>query len=101
MFTGKPPRSKPSSNMAFLMLLRGMKIEVTPHGFRSTFRDWASERTHFSNEVCDKAPAHTINDKAEGAYWRSDLLEKRREPMSTWAAFAESKGADFVPLRTG
>lgn len=47
------------------------------------------------------ALAHTIKNKAEAAYWRSDLLEKRRELMSTWAAFAESKGADVVPLRAG
>ena len=85
-----PARSgdKPISNMAFLMLLRRMKLEITAHGFRSTFRDWASERTGFPSEVVEMALAHTIANKVEAAYRRGNLLEKRRELMATWADFA-------------
>lgn len=80
--------NKPISNMAFLMLLRRMKIDITAHGFRSTFRDWASERASFPNEVVEMALAHTIANKVEAAYRRGNLLEKRRELMEAWAEFA-------------
>jgi len=58
---------------------------VVPHGFRSTFRDWAGETRTEGREVVERALAHTIKDKAEAAYARSDLLEKRRVLMNTWA----------------
>ena len=70
------------------MALRRMGIESTAHGFRSAFRDWASERTNFPREVCEQALAHTIKDKTEAAYRRGDLLDKRRELMAAWAEFA-------------
>lgn len=90
IFPGRT-EGKPISNMAFLMLLRRMKIDVTAHGFRSTFRDWASEKTYFSSDVCEMALAHTIKNKTEAAYRRGDLLEKRRELMNTWEAFADGR----------
>lgn len=88
-----PARSgdKPISNMAFLMMLRRMKLEITAHGFRSTFRDWASERTNFASEVVEMALAHTITNKVEAAYRRGNLLDKRRELMEAWASFATLK----------
>ena len=76
--------------MVFLMMLRRMQLEVTAHGFRSSFRDWASECTSFPREVCELALAHVIDDKTEAAYRRGDLLDKRRELMAAWAAFATS-----------
>jgi integrase len=96
-----PGRSadKPLSNMVFLMTLRRMGRDVTTHGFRSSFRDWASERTSFPREVCEQALAHVVKDKTEAAYRRGDLLEKRRELMASWAAFATSAQADVIPLR--
>jgi len=78
---------KPISNMAFLMLLRRLKRTITAHGFRSSFRDWASEATSFTREVAEMALAHTIENKVEAAYRRGDLLEKRREMMAAWASF--------------
>jgi integrase len=78
---------KPLSNMALLMLLRRMEIGVTAHGFRSTFRDWAAERTNFPREVAEAALAHTLKDKVEAAYRRGDLFEKRRRLMTEWAKF--------------
>lgn len=78
---------KPISNMAMLELLRRMEIPVTVHGFRSTFRDWAAERTAFPHEVCEMALAHTIGNAAEAAYRRGDLFEKRRKLMEAWEGF--------------
>jgi integrase len=60
------------------------------HGFRSTFRDWAAERTGYSNHVVEMALAHAIGDKVEAAYRRGDLLQQRRKLMSAWAAYCAS-----------
>jgi integrase len=78
---------KPLSNMALLELMRGMRPEFVPHGFRSTFRDWAAERTSHPSEVVEQALAHAIESKVEAAYRRGDLFEKRRQLMVDWAAF--------------
>lgn len=75
------------SSMAMAMLLRRMEVDVTVHGFRSAFRDWAGNETHFPREVCEAALAHVIENKAEAAYRRSDALKKRRELMATWADY--------------
>jgi integrase len=76
------------SNMAMLVLLRRMsRDDLTVHGFRSSFRDWASEATRHEHAVVEKALAHTIESKVEAAYRRGDLLEKRRPLMNDWAAF--------------
>ncbi|NML17437.1 hypothetical protein HHL10_20920 [Azohydromonas sp. G-1-1-14] len=63
------------------------------HGFRSTFRDWAAERTQFPREVAEMALAHAIGDKVEAAYRRGDLFEKRRRLMDDWAAFLDRPAA--------
>ncbi len=96
-----PGRSsgKPLSNTVFLMTLRRMGLNFTAHGFRSSFRDWASERTSFPREVCELALGHSVKDKTEAAYRRGDLLDKRRDLMEQWAAFATSKQAEVVPMR--
>lgn len=80
-------QTNPLSVMAFEMLLRRMKRDVTTHGFRSSFRDWAGEATNFPREVAEAALAHTIGDSAERAYRRQDALEKRRRLMEAWANF--------------
>ena len=87
-----PGRSgdKPLSNMVFLMTLRRMNLQATVHGFRSSFRDWAAEQTNFPREVCEMALAHTVENRVEAAYRRSDLFEKRRELMAEWASFVTS-----------
>ncbi len=83
---------KPLSSMAMAMLLRRMgRTEITVHGFRSSFRDWASEQTSFPHETCEHALAHRISDKAEAAYRRGDQFEKRRKLMDAWAAFCEPR----------
>ncbi len=79
------------SNMALLMALRRLnRDDLTAHGFRSTFRDWASEETDFHPDVAEMALAHTVSDKVEAAYRRGDLLKKRRDLMGAWAEFCAS-----------
>jgi integrase len=90
-------KGKPLSGMAMTMQLRRMKREeITVHGFRSTFRDWASEQTSFPHETCEHALAHRISDKAEAAYRRGDQFEKRRKLMEAWAIWCEPRPQDNV-----
>ena len=84
------------SGMAMAMLLRRMGHVVTVHGFRSSFRDWAAEMTAFPHEVCEMALAHTIANKAEAAYRRGDIFEKRRLLMDGWEEFCSSADSDTV-----
>jgi integrase len=99
LFGGRTSK-KPLSNMALLMTLRRMKREnVTAHGFRSSFRDWAAERTNFPRAVCESALAHRLREKTEAAYNRTDLFERRRELMNSWSAFTTPKPADVVAIR--
>ena len=81
------PRGGALSDMALTQVMRRMKVDAVPHGFRSTFRDWAGERTHHPREVAEQALAHTLQDKVEAAYRRGDALDKRRVLMDEWAAF--------------
>ena len=82
--------ARPLSVMAMEMLLRRMNLDsVTVHGFRSAFRDWAGNETHFPREVAEAALAHVIGDAAERAYRRGHALEKRRTLMEAWARFLE------------
>ncbi len=82
---------KPLSNMVFLQLLKRMGyVDLTTHGFRSTFRDWAAEKTAFPREVAEAALAHVVADKVEAAYLRSDLFEKRRQLMCEWEEFCRA-----------
>lgn len=101
VFPGQAPR-RPLSNMAMAMVLRRMKLEATPHGFRATFRTWAAEKTGYPHEVCEAALAHTQGDKVVAAYQRGDLFEKRRRLMKAWADYcetgAEAKGDNVVAL---
>lgn len=77
---------KPLSNMAMLNTLKRMeRTDLTVHGFRSTFRDWAAEATNYPRELAEKALAHTVRSEVEAAYQRGDLLQKRREMMEQWA----------------
>jgi len=100
VFSG--PKGGPLSGMAMAMLLRRMKTDVTVHGFRSSFRDWAAECTGYPHEVCEMALAHTIGNKAEAAYRRGDLFDKRRRLMDEWAEHCNAQisgTAEVVPLR--
>ncbi|WP_038366860.1 site-specific integrase [Bosea sp. UNC402CLCol] len=88
-------KDRPLSNMAMEMVLRRMEVgDATVHGFRSSFRDWAGERTNFAREVVEVALSHTIGDETERAYRRADALEKRRKLMEEWARFVGSPKAE-------
>ncbi len=89
------------SNMASLELLRGMREDLTVHGFRATFRTWAAEQTNFPREIAEAALAHVISDKTEAAYQRGALLEKRRKLMDAWAGYCARAASDgmVVPIK--
>ena len=87
-----PRGARPLSHIAMAKVLARLGVEgVTVHGFRSSFRDWAGNETHFPRELAEAALAHVIGDKAEQAYRRGDALEKRREMMEAWAASANRR----------
>lgn len=87
LFAGRRPKD-PLSNMAMLALLKRMeRSDLTAHGFRSTFRDWAAEQTTFPGEVAEMALAHVVSDKTEAAYRRGTMKEKRRQLMTEWAKY--------------
>jgi integrase len=95
-------RHKPLSNMSMLMLLRRMQVEgVTVHGFRSTFRDWASEVANAPREVAEMSLAHQVGSDVERAYARSDLLDKRRVLMERWSGFVSQSTGVVVELTGG
>ena len=95
---------KPLSNMAMLKLLARMgRADLTVHGFRSTFRDWAAEQTNHPRDVAEMALAHVVGDKTEAAYRRGDMFEKRRRLAEDWAQFCARPtaiSADVVPIRS-
>lgn len=97
---------RPLSDMSLTAVLRRMgRGDLTAHGFRSTFKDWASETTAYPAELSEMALAHTIGSKVEAAYRRGDLFEKRRKLMAEWAAYcgrpAEPVGGNVLALRGG
>lgn len=97
------PKGGQLSDMALTAVTRRMELEAVPHGFRSTFRDWAAERTNYPREIAEQALAHTIG-KVEAAYRRTDMLEKRRRMMEDWAGFcgtakANDKSNKVVAIR--
>ena len=82
-----------------MLLCRMDRRDVTPHGFRSSFRDWCAERTAFPAEVAEMALAHAVADAVERAYRRGDLFDKRRQLMDAWARFCDGPTAgEVVPL---
>jgi integrase len=96
IFPGRSAK-QPLSNMSFLMTLRRMERgDITAHGFRSSFRDWAEEKTNTQRSDVEAASAHRVENKVEAAYLRTDLFEKRRRLMDSWATFATAKQAQKV-----
>lgn len=102
VFSGRRA-GQPLSNMALMMTLRRMgRADLTAHGFRSTFRDWAGEITAYPREVIEHALAHQLKDKAEAAYARGSLFEKRRRLMTDWAGYCDrpsASAATVTPIR--
>ncbi|WP_294275075.1 site-specific integrase [uncultured Sphingomonas sp.] len=103
VFISPMAKGKPLSNMALLATLKRMeRTDLTAHGFRSTFRDWAAETTAYPDAVVEMALAHAISNAVEAAYRRGDLFEKRKRLMADWAAYCSGRGAGadkVVPIR--
>ena len=90
----------PLNSKAMLDLLERMgRRDITAHGFRSTFRDWAAEQTRFPREICEQALGHVVGSSVERAYLRSDVIDRRRKLMDEWARFTASPRGEVVPLR--
>ncbi len=95
-------RHRPLSNMSMLMLLRRMQVEgVTVHGFRSTFRDWASDVANAPREVSEMSLSHLVGSDVERAYARSDLLDRRRALMERWSRFVAKSNGDVINFVSG
>lgn len=99
VFANPPNRVALSSNAMLALLARMDRHDLTVHGFRSTFRDWAAETTSTPNEVVEMALAHTVKNKAEAAYRRGDLLTKRAVLMEEWASFCAKPLGKVLPLK--
>ena len=92
-------RGRPLDGAVISALVRDLGIAAVPHGFRSSFRDWASERTDHPREVVEAALAHAVRSQTEAAYARSDLFERRRLLMDDWAAYLDDRCGQVVALR--
>jgi integrase len=92
-------KGRPLSGMAMAMLLRRLKVDVTAHGFRSSFRDWAGDATSFPREIAEAALAHAVGDATEAAYRRSDALARRRKLMEAWASYISAAPAQVIRFR--
>ncbi len=97
VFEGIKP-DRPTSDMTMTKAIRRMGVDVTVHGFRSSFRDWCAEATSTPREVAERALAHVIPNQTERAYNRSDLLERRRQLMVSWERHCLGRSADIVPI---
>ena len=95
VFPGAKPKA-PLTDTAISKQAKEIGGDITVHGFRSAFRDWAGDQTEFPREVIETALAHTIKNKAEAAYRRSDAIEKRRNLMTAWAAFCSGESVENV-----
>ena len=98
IFEGTKP-NKPLSENTFNKLIKDLGLDVHAHGFRTSFRTWTQEKTNYPREIAEAALAHSLSDKAEAAYARSDLLEKRAEMMEAWAQFILSTKDNVISIR--
>ena len=99
IFPASSAANKALNDTAFVQLLKRLGIDGTAHGFRSSFRDWSAECTSTPREVCEAALAHTLTNKAEDPYARTDHFEKRRKLMDAWSRYLNPKPAPVVRLR--
>ena len=99
IFPASSAANKALNDTAFVQLLKRLRIDGTAHGFRSSFRDWSAECTSTPREVCEAALAHTLTNKAEAPYARTDHFAKRREFMDAWGRYLNPKPAPVVRLR--
>jgi integrase len=96
------PRGGPLSDMSISAVCKRMNVKAVPHGFRSTFRDWAAENTNYPREVAEQALGHSISNAVEAAYRRGDLFKKRQRMMEAWAGYcnkSQDTRATVTPIR--
>ena len=89
---------KPLSDMTLSKLMKDLGVQAVPHGFRTSFRQWTTEKTNYPWQVCEFALAHVVGDDAERAYQRSDLYETRKNMMEAWAQYVTDQKADVIPI---
>src|SRR6056297_2495762 len=94
-------RDKPLSDMTLSKLVKELGFDAHVHGFRTSFRTWAQEQTNFPREVAEAALAHVVKNKAEAAYARSDMFEKRRKMMESWASYLNVISGQVVAFNSG
>lgn len=99
-FVFPAPRGGQLSDMSLTAVMRRMESAFVPHGLRSTFRDWAAEKTNFPRDLAEKALAHAVKSEVEAAYQRGDMLERRRAVMEAWAAFLSTPASDGTNVAT-
>ena len=93
-------KDKPLSENTFNKLIKELGYDVHTHGFRTSFKTWTQEKTSYSREVAEKQLAHSLSDKAEAAYARSELIEKRKELLNSWAHFLTNNDTKIVAMRS-
>ncbi len=91
--------NRPLSENTFRNLINSLEYNADAHGFRTSFRTWTQEKTNYPREIAEQALAHSLKDKAEAAYARSDQLEKRRQMMQDWEDYILRKDADIIPIK--
>ena len=94
-------RGKPLSDMTLSKLVKGLGFDADVHGFRTSFRMWAQERNNAPREVAEAALAHTIQNKVEAAYARSDVFDRRRVLMDSWATYLAGESGKVIKLSMG
>ena len=97
------PRGKVLSDMTLTAVMRRMKVEAVPHGFRSTFRTWGGEQTAYPRDMLEFSLAHTLENKVEAAYMHGTQIEKRRKLMQDWADYVDlpqAQGENIIPLKS-
>ena len=99
MFSSWGRRGKVLSEGGIWKLVKLLGIAAVPHGFRSSFRDWAAEQTNHPREVIEAALAHVVQNRVEAAYARSDLFARRRALMNDWAEYLVEERGQVVTLR--
>ena len=92
-------KDKPLSENTFNKLIKELGFDIHTHGFRTSFKTWTQEQTNYPREVAEKQLAHSLSDKAEAAYARSELLEKRRSLLKKWTDYLQYENAKIVSIR--
>ena len=92
-------KNKPLSENTFNKLIKELGFDIHTHGFRTSFKTWTQEQTNYPREVAEKQLAHSLSNKAEAAYARSELIEKRQAMLGAWNSYLEESKAQVLSIR--